>query len=317
MRKLTASCLITILMSSACNRTPPVIPEIVEETYQHKYGMEVSADDWKQRGSHGQVMITLKNGVKICKSYVAGELHGDSLHSFPHSDTIQKRETYDNGLLIKEQMYYPSGAPKERSAFKEDGAVEKVTWLENGLPQSAEIHSDGLLVQGEYYNQANKIESTVKDLQGTRVNRDQYGHLISTDELQSGKMISRTTYHPNGNIKQIITFKDDLIDGDLKLFHPEGEPEMIQQWQAGQHTGTTTVFENGEKVAEVNYVDGKKHGIEKHFKDGSSVVEEITWEDDLRHGPTVLYVGNKPTIEWYYNGKPVSKIAFDRMTPRR
>lgn len=316
MHKLTTFFLLAAFIGSACSRAPTYGPDVMEQSYQHKYGVEVSANDWQQRGGHGQVIITLKSGVKVSKTYVAGELDGDSTYTFPHRETIQKRETYAKGRLLTEQLYYPSGAPKERSVFK-DGTEEKVIWMENGLPQVAELYQEGLLVQGEYYNALNKVESLVRDKEGTRIRRDQYGQLASTDLIKDGKMVSRTFYHPNGNPKQIITFKNDEIDGELKLFHPEGEPDMIQEWKEGKHTGMTTMFENGEKLAEIPYVDGKKNGIEKHFKNGKVLVEEIAWEDDQRHGLSTIYIGSKSSPEWYFHGKPVSKMTFDRMSPKR
>ena len=77
-----------------------------------------------------------------------------------------------------------------------------------------------------------------------------------------------------------------------------------------QH-GKTTLFRGGEKYAEVPYVYGKKHGIERRYRDGNAVVEELTWENDLLHGPYHTYLNGNVKTEWYFYGDRVSKATFD------
>ena len=76
----------------------------------------------------------------------------------------------------------------------------------------------------------------------------------------------------------------------------------------------TTLFENGEKVSEVPYLSGLKDGVEKKYRNGEIVVEEISWAADLQHGPTTKKIGTYSTTDYFFRGKPVSQGAFERMT---
>jgi len=71
------------------------------------------------------------------------------------------------------------------------------------------------------------------------------------------------------------------------------------------------VYQNGERVAEVPYVLGKKEGIEKRFKAGSEVVvQEITWHDSVRHGASTSIVDATRITDWYFYGQKVSKPRY-------
>ena len=79
---------------TSCQRRCCDKQDVVMETYVHKYGVEVPADDWASRGENGQVITSLGNSVKVVKPYTNGALDGETTYTFPHSDTIEKVETY-------------------------------------------------------------------------------------------------------------------------------------------------------------------------------------------------------------------------------
>ena len=65
--------------------------------------------------------------------------------------------------------------------------------------------------------------------------------------------------------------------------------------------GTTTVFFHGEKYADIPYAAGEKHGVERRYRDGSEIVQEVSWYNGQQHGPSVTYVDEEPAkTEWYY-----------------
>ena len=69
-------------------------------SYRHRYGVEIPYENWQENGSTGQVVTTLKNGVVVKKNYVQGILDGDTFYTFPHSEKIEKVETYHNNQKI-------------------------------------------------------------------------------------------------------------------------------------------------------------------------------------------------------------------------
>lgn len=302
------------MATTSCMRQRSCCPcDVVGETYIHKYGVEVPAGDWTARGENGKVITTQKDGVVITKNYAAGTLEGETTYTFPHSDTIEKVETYSNGELQKGVTYYANGAPLTTTEYQ-PGSKVVATWYENGSPKSTETYQGDRLNQAVYYNNKNQVDSQIVDGNGTRNQRDVYGIINATDTFQEGLLVSTTTYHANGHPKEIIPYVNGVVEGEKKTFLPAGEPNTIEQWKGGKQEGTTQVFQNGEKVAEVPYVNGKRNGVEKRFSDGITVVQEISWVNDQKHGANSFYVGSTVRTDWFYLDRPVSKPNFDQLT---
>jgi len=302
---------VALLALCGCNRQTN--EEVVKETYIHKYGVIVPKKDWESRGSDGQVIQTLKNGVMITKCYEMGKLQGTTTYTFSHSQTIQKTMVYDQGHLNKETENYPSGLPQIEKEYLTSNAYKNTQWYENGSLRLVEEYQDTLLLNGEYHTLANELETEVRQGDGARTVRDAFGMLSSTDTIEAGEMTSRMTYHPNGTPKEVIPYVNGWVDGTKRSYHSGGEPNTIEEWVNGQQHGLTVVFQNGERFAEIRYVRGQKHGIERRFRDGEVVEEEITWVKNQQHGPTYAYVGESAQVFWYHQGEKVSKNTFDKL----
>jgi antitoxin component YwqK of YwqJK toxin-antitoxin module len=311
---LTLSALLLIV--NACQSTPQrrTPCDIVDETYVHKYGVEVAPDDWASRGQHGQVVSTLKNGVVVTKSYTGGILEGDTSYTFPQSSTIDKIETYSQGVLVKEAFNYISGSPKKEIIYPSPNQQMATTWYDNGSPMSNEEFINGRLAQAQYYNPNHQVEARVVEGEGIRIVRDDFGQKIASDTIKNGQLTIKTTYHPNGAPHEVISHANNEYDGEKRTYHPGGEPNTIETWNNGKLNGTFTVFQNGEIFSQIPYVNGKKNGIERHYKDGTVVVEEISWVNDQKHGPSNVYVGDKVQTNWFFQDKPVSKVGFDNLS---
>lgn len=311
-------CAALLITAASCNRSCyyEYSPEeaVVDQTYVHKYGVPVCPRDWAQRGENGRVISTLKNGIVISNNYQGGILDGDSTYSFPHSENIEKVETYVKGDLQKERYNYFTGQPYREVIYTSPTSRSVTLWYQNGVTQSREQFNGDSLAQGEYYNTSNQIESRVTEGEGQRIVKDSYGQLLSTDTIHNGVLAAMTTYHSNGNPKEIITYKDGLPDGLKKTYLPDGQPLTIEGWKAGYQDGLTTVYQNGEKYADIYYKKGLKNGIEKRYKDGQTVVAEISWQDDVEHGPYTAHIGSLTTTDWYYQGKVVSKAYYELLS---
>lgn len=291
--------------------------EIIDQSYVHKYGVEVAPQDWQQRGSSGKVVSRQKNGVVVSKNYSEGLLDGETTYSFPYSDTLEKVEVYAKNQLVKEINFYRSGAPKQEISYAELNKKLLLTWFENGIPQSREEVEGDLLLSGEYYTPAHQLETQVVAGNGAKTRRDPYGHLEAVDTMQNGQVALITTYYANGSPKDETPYKKGLIDGAVKRYLPRGEPSVIEEWSNGARTGLTTHFENGERVAEIPYVNGLRTGVEKRYRNNDILVEEIGWANDLRHGPNISYINDTKRTEWFFRNEPVSQIGFDRMNSLR
>jgi antitoxin component YwqK of YwqJK toxin-antitoxin module len=315
MRSLYLLGLATIALATAsCARQYPDDEEyVVDETYFHKYGVVVPVDFWEQSGEHGAVISTMADGVVITRSYCSGLLDGETTYTFPHSSQIQKKEIYSQGTLVKVLELYFDGTPQIETSldYPSPGMKTISTWYLSGTPRSVEQFRGNQLYSAGYFSSYNQRDASVENYQGTRLVRDEYGQLNSTDTIRDGILETRATYHPNGSPKELTPYQDGIIHGEKRTFHPAGEPNTIEQWVGGQQNGTTVVYLHGEKFAEVPYVDGSRQGIERRYRDGDQLVQEINWNDGQMHGPATNYVGDTEKTEWYYQGILTSKGDYD------
>jgi antitoxin component YwqK of YwqJK toxin-antitoxin module len=304
--------LILLALTTSCRSCRD---DVVCEKYVHRYGVELPPEEWSQRGRHGQVVSAMKDGVVVSRSYESGTLHGDTTYTFPHRDTIQKKECYEQGRLTEEFHNHSDGLPHKQITHNSPNSRTEVIWYDNGSPQCQEQYENNSLVSGTYFNSANSSEAEVADQNGMRVRRDRYGELISVDNIQNGQMVQRTTYHFNGTPQSLTTYVNNKAHGQRRTYLPTGEPSTVEQWQNDSQHGMTTAFEHGQKYAVIPYVYGKKHGVERRYRsDGETVAEKINWVQDCRHGPSYAYINGNEKVTWYFQGRPVvNKQTFDAL----
>lgn len=297
----------------SCNTPRVCEDEIISEAYVHRYGVPLDSRDWCARGQHGQVVSVQKDGVIVTRTYDSGILHGDSTYTFPHRDTIAKREKYDQGSLVQEWSYHMGAAPLKRIDYESPIQYSITTWYESGAPQSNERFESNQLIHGQYFDFSNHLESSVEEFNGFRTVRDEYGQLISVDRIENGQMVERTTYHANRAPAASTSYVNGIIEGERRTYFPGGEPSTIENWKNNVQQGKTICFEHGEKVSEVEYVNGQRHGLERCFRNGSTLVQEKTWMYGKRHGPCYSYIGDFPRTDWYYSDRLVNKPTYDAL----
>lgn len=298
-----------------CQVCEPWQRDVVNEQYYHTYGMQIQPQEWSSRGQNGQVISTLRNGVMVTQSYRDGLLDGATTYTYPHSSSIQRTEIYDQGILVKSREHHSTGAPLHEKEHHSANSHTVNSWYENGAPKSRETYDDDRLIEADYYTMNNQVESRINDGAGVRVIRDEFGTLVQKDNFVNGVITISVTYYPNGTPKEEIPYKNGVVDGPKKIFNPSGDPYAVEGWTNNVKEGVTILYHNGEKSAEVPYFNGLKNGIEQRYRDGQYIVEEITWRHDRKHGPTYIYNGmNDVRVDWYYEGRLVTKNQFDRYT---
>lgn len=305
-------CLIVLASLASCQSGREPCDEVVCETV-HRYGVALDPQDWSERGQNGQVVSMRKDGVTVTRSYEEGVLHGDCTYTFPHRDVIQKREVYNQGALNQEIEHYSNGLPRRQVNHESPQKQTAVVWYESGSPQAREELINGELVQGEYYNANHQVESRVDESNGFRTQRDGSGRLSAVDTIEKGQMVMSTTYHADGTPATVTPYVNGAVEGERRTFLPGGEPATIEQWSGNVQHGNTTVFEQGEKRADVPYVNGTKQGVEKRYR-GEAVAQEVNWVQGEQHGPTTTYIGDTKQTDWHYRGKNVrTKATFDML----
>lgn len=287
--------------------------DVVCETYVHRYGVPLAPDDWSERGQDGQVISMRKDGVVVCKNYECGILQGDTTYTFPHKDAIEKREVYDQGNLSQLVFYYPSGMPQKQITLESSNTEKVLTWYESGAPQSKELYQNGCLIQGEYLNPSQQQESAVIDRNGLRTLRDDYGQLLSIDEIQNGQMTVRRTFYPNGAPASVTPYVNNVIQGQRWTYQMGGEPATIETWTNNCQHGNTQVFENGEKVSDLPYINGQIHGLERRYRNGDQLVQENNWVKGRRHGACYSYVNDTTHVDWYFKDRKVNRGTYEAL----
>ena len=287
--------------------------QVVSERYIHKYGYDVPKEEWNDNNYPGQVITALRNGVTITSHYEDGRLHGTTTYTFPHSTTLESAHLYDRGQLIKKTSYNLHGAPVAEEVHLGDAHKKFTTWSASGTPLRIEEYEFGKLLEGEYFTINNRVESRVEKGEGVRTSRNEKGQLLYRDTIENGEMVLRTEYYAAGTPKAITPYAGGFVHGVRKTYAAGGEPLSIEEWNKGVKHGTFAYFQNGAKYIESQFFDGKKEGIERHFVDGDTLVEESEWHGDRRHGPSMIYLDGYNKIEWYYDNMRVSKEKYDEL----
>lgn len=308
--------LATAALVSSCRSTRS--NDIVKVEYLHEYGVPVHEKDWVRQGKNGQTVGLNSEGVTIRKNFEKGILHGETTYTFPHSTILQRKELYTEGKVISRSENYSTGVPMKQEKFISDSVSEVLTWYEKGTPKSSEKLENGLLMQGEYHNLDNVIEFRVAQGQGIRPHYSETGELIGKDTISNGQLLETLVFYPNMEPKSVTPYQNNLIQGTRLTFLPGGIPLTSEQWLHGIQEGNTIEYVNGEKAAEIPYVKGKKEGEALYYRNGTELVEKISWKNDQMHGPRVLYIDDQATkIQYYLEGEIVSRPAYERLSPLR
>ncbi|GAB4186210.1 MAG: toxin-antitoxin system YwqK family antitoxin [Simkaniaceae bacterium] len=299
---------------TGCRNTSRSNEQVITQRFIHKYGYDVSKEEWENERYPGQVITTLRNGVTMTASYEEGILHGLTTYTYPYSHTIQSQYLYERGNLIKKTSFDIRGVPTQEELFLSPVYVKVTKWYAKGTPRSVEEYENGALVEGEYFSLSNETEAKVQNGFGERIERDEYGKLLCKENYENSAKILVTTYYPNGTPHMQIPYLNGKIHGERKVFAQTGEPLQIENFHNGILDGLSTYFQNGTKYLEISFVDGKRHGMERHFIDGETLVEETKWEHDFKHGPSIVYSDGFSRTQWFFNGYKVSKSKYDALT---
>ena len=308
--KLISGALAALLLTGCGSSTSN---DILSQQFIHKYGLDLSEQEWEQRSKEGQVVTLLKDGVRIIRAYEGGQLHGPTTYSFPHSSVVERLMMYDHGVLLKEVLHDARGVPNREEAYEFDNRTVITLWDEQGTPLSMEKYEDDLLVEGTYYTPAHEVEGKVEGGNGERVRRDRTGQLLCRDTIQDGTLASRTSFHPNGQIHTVSHYRDFQLHDSQKKYTASGKPLMTIEWDRGVLNGPKVIYRNGVKISEIPYVNSQKHGTEKHFDDLGTLTAEIEWKNDKKHGPSRFHTDETTITEWYFRGQPVEEEKYYTM----
>ncbi len=289
---------------------------VITKRFIHKYGYDVSKEQWDSQEFPGQVITTLKNGITVTANYEDGVLHGISHSTFPLSQTLESESMYERGTLKKKTSFNIRGIPVSEEVYLPDNIVKTTKWYTNGIPLSIETYKGKQLKNAEYFNTKNEVEYKVVDGFGTRVTKTENMKLAVKETIENGYPTKRESFHANGVPHSITNFQNGMLHGTKQVFASSGEPVLEEHWKNNQLDGLATYFQNGYKYLEVPYSVGKKNGMERHYVDGELVIEETQYIDGEKHGPSTFYYDGMSKTQWFYNNAKISKAKYDNLIER-
>lgn len=305
-----------IVLLGSCNDDDDSKDQIVSQRFVHKYGYAVAKEEWSAQKYPGQVITTLKNGVTITSSFENGKLHGPYTRTWPHSQTLQTYTLYSDGEPVKEVRYDNKGMPLSEIVQLSPTRQTQTLWYNDGTPLSIEEYANEELLEGQYFSMNNELEARVEKGVGKRIKRDANGYLLSQEDIKAGSVIKEETFYGNGMPESICQYKDGKLQGERKIFAENGEPLAIEHYSEGLLNGNVLVFLNGAKSRFIPFVQGYKQGKEIHYRDGNSISQEILWDKDRRHGPTIYFIDGIAHTQWYFEGDKVTHSKYEELCKR-
>ncbi|ANG66216.1 toxin-antitoxin system YwqK family antitoxin [Chlamydia gallinacea] len=292
---------------------------IMKETFRNNYGIIVSGKDWVKRGCDGTITKVLKDGSTLYETYTQGLLHGKVTQTFPHSTTLAVIKTYDQGRLVSHKTFFSNGLPSQEEIFQEDGALIITRWPDNNNndtitdPYFTETTHYGRVIEGNYSSFNGKYFSSIRNGEGVRSTFSVNNVLLSEETFSDGVLIKKTTFYPTRDPETITHYTNGQPHGLRLTYLPGGIPNTIEEWRYGYQDGTTIVFKNGCKVAEIPFIKGIKEGFELRYNENEIIAEEVSWKNNRLHGIRKIYAAGIYKCEWYHRGRLVSKAKFERL----
>ena len=193
-----------------------------------------------------------------------GRLQGITTEFDDHGRPYMELE-YNKDLLIRYRYLDPAGkvlSEGSRSKGKfdlrgfhsEGGKKVEGTYLDEGakVGEWKYYYADGTLQSVEQFEKGEVV--------GTQSFFDQAGKLTGKNEIyeQNGKKYKAfERYHPSGTLKDRGQWLNDVLEGELKRFHPDGSIESIEYYEDGDRHGWQEEYDAAGKL---EYAERRVYG---------------------------------------------------------
>ena len=160
--------------------------------------------------------------------------------------------------------------------------------------------------------------------QGLWQKKQDNGRLIYEGHFKDGKPVGEwKRYHPGGQLKALIVYKGDTAFTQIfDVWHKKlTEGNYINQ----KKEGVWKIFKDNYVISDEEYVYGLKNGIAHQYYDTGEVMEESHWKNGKQDGDyQVFYKNGQPYLQckmqyglrhglflvFYENGKPEREAEY-------
>ena len=122
----------------------------------------------------------------------------------------------------------------------------------------------------------------------------------------SDNIIRKEEYYSNGNLKEVIPMKNQLIHGELKLLNENGMIQVSVHFVNGIKTGEAKeYYETGGLKKKFNYKEDKIDGLYQEFFKKGLVKYQCEYKNGMKNGKEIYFLssGKPAIISNYRNNK--------------
>jgi uncharacterized protein len=277
----------------------------IKTTYQEKEKItETYVEDIKQ----GPTTYYYPDGtVRLIINFIKGREQGFA-KEFSADGTVISLIEYKNGYLLH----------RENINRKDKNGLKQGNWKE--------YYSSGILKsEGTYYNDVKSGYFKDYDVNGNLTSVSKYvnGELIK-DAQEVAKVDTKTDYYSTGKVKVVGSYKNNVPDGVMREYSPEGKITDSKIFKEGVVVGDGIIdaegvrqgawkeyYNTGELKGEGTYVNGQRIGDWKYYHQNGKI-EQIGkfLKNEKPDGPWKWYFenGNLLREETFENGMEIGTM---------
>lgn len=270
---------------------------------------------WKFYNEEGKLTLTYE--------YKQGKKNGYKTVYDTESHNKISEEPFVNDTRQGMAYYYKDNYRYKEIPFengKENGIGKE--YLIDGLIQSITLYKNGFIARDEKINRTDKMN------------------------LKQGIW---KEFYPSGAVYKEMRYRDNKLDGYLKIFEPDGNLQKAEKYVDGvlqQNVAelvkldvVTTYYDSGKKKSSGTYKDGFPEGFTRRFSEEGVIIGSELYKDGYKIGEGIYdekgykqgkwkefyisgelkaegeYVNDKKINEWVYyyqNGKIEQRGKYDK-----
>lgn len=228
--------------------------------------------------------------------YSQGSLEGTTTYFHPNGQ-VWKRFPYVKGQLEGVvEVYLNNGELLQQTSYCQgivDGSCKRF-WAENEIA-SEEIYCRGRLMSGLYLDKGGAVVAEVVNGSGWRA-----------------------IFSKNG-ILELQEFRNGVLEGEVRRFHPNGSLKSIYHVQGGIKHGEETEFfaskeENPQPKLSFSWYEGKVQGMARTWYPSGVLESQKEMSNNTKNGLLSAYYsdGNLMMLEHYDEGKLMRGDYFQK-----
>jgi antitoxin component YwqK of YwqJK toxin-antitoxin module len=233
---------------------------------------------------------SLKHG-KFISYHSTGQISAEGNYEIDKKSGLW-REYTQKGDLYREIFYKDGKIHGVNNSYSNDGKIE----------QKSEFYED-IEINGKKYHHV---------FHGVKENYKGNGKLDRKEKYYYGKKEGTwESYHTNGNVREINTYKNNLQTGKALAYDEEGNKTFEVNYniikndtiEISVKTGPEMRWDKNILLFETNYKDGKEDGTRKSYLKSGKLSSIMNFKDDLIQGENIEYYenGNVKTSKQYYS----------------